>query len=204
LQCKTQINESKELDKVDWSNAYPGLEIHRPKYGIVVHTVPLLDLNFDNKEETIANLEEQNNEIAIVDIAPLRRKDKATRKTQHQSIIVFTNSPSEADLYIRRGFSIASEILPAEGYAPQFTITQCFNCYEYGHRGHQCKRKTNCGKCSSEHKTEESKSTNLICAQCGGIHAAWWYECPKRIQESVRLAEEKYTAGPYFTRPNQQ
>jgi hypothetical protein len=61
-----------------------------------------------------------------------------------QSIVVFTEDPYAADKCIQLGMYINSRRFPAERYAPQLQITQCFNCGDYGHRAAQCKRKEKC------------------------------------------------------------
>jgi hypothetical protein len=80
---KTQ-NGPKHLDKVDWGSTYPALGAHKPKYGIIIYRVPLMDLNF--------NSELTRGELTIVDVEPLHRNAKTT---EHQSIIVFTKDPTK-------------------------------------------------------------------------------------------------------------
>lgn len=147
-QCLRQIT--------DWNNAFKDLAARKPKHGIVVHGVPIAQVTGIEDEDIQKGLieeREQANDMKIHSIKPLRRKsrsDNDSRSPRRFSIIIFTENGHIADKCILPGFYIDSEHHTAEKYAAQLHITQCFNCYEYGHRAAKCKRKTRCGNCSSE------------------------------------------------------
>ena len=151
---------------------------------------------------TIKDLEEANTNqgITITKITPLRRKPRADRTSRNQSIIVFTENPHAADECIKLGFYINSERHKAEKYAPQLHITQCYKCFEYGHRATHCKRKEKCGNCGSEsHPTTECQSLEHHCCGCKGSHQAWFPECPHRTAEGQRLMELRMETSPFYT-----
>jgi len=92
----------------------------------------------------------------------------------NSSVIIFTEDPHAADKCIKLGFFINSLRHKAEKYAPQLHITQCYNCYDYGHHATYCKRKTKCGNCASEeHPTAECQSEEHCSCGCKGPHPAW-------------------------------
>ena len=199
LQCKS-AEEVQLLQKVDWNKAFDGLTIYKPKYGIVIHGVPTEELDITDEEGNIARLQSCNDKICIVKVTPLRRKTSQSKPAAHQSIVVFTEDPHAADQCIKMGFFISYQSYPAERYAPQLRITQCFKCGGYGHRATHCKRKQKCGKCGTEeHNTNICTETRRHCSNCQGDHEAWYYECPARISESHRLAELRISTSPYFT-----
>lgn len=74
---------------------------------------------------------------------------------------------------------------------PHVNVTRCFNCQEFGHISRYCKNPTLCGKCSSEHKTNDCQSEGNKCVNCifakeklhiesdlDVNHCAWSVRCP--------------------------
>src|SRR6266516_3207034 len=202
LQCRTP-EQAEELQNINWGLAFKGLCVYRPKFGIVVHSVPKAELdvtcldNEDSRNLQAAKIHHDNT-LPVTKIAPLHRKN-SERASTHHSLVIFTDNPDAADRCIKYGLYINYRRYRVERYAPHLQITQCFKCYDYGHRALHCKRKVKCGKCGEEHTTKECMSTVQKCAQCGDAHEAWHYECPMRIAESRRLEELKRQASPLFT-----
>lgn len=64
----------------------------------------------------------------------------------------------------------------------QFDLQRCLNCQKYGHRLLQCTAEPQCGKCASQHLTENCTSTKMECVLCGGPHPSAGRECPLRVQ----------------------
>jgi hypothetical protein len=143
---------------------------------------------------------EENNNMPIVDITLLRRRQGTTDKPT-QSITLITHDANAADYCIKRGYFINCSKYRTERYAPHLQITQCYKCHEYGHRAANCKNTQRCGKCSEdEHTTEDcDPSTKLKCIHCKKEHAAWHHDCPTRQAESQRLNEIKRSLPPFFT-----
>jgi hypothetical protein len=194
-QCLRQI--------IDWSKAFKDLAVHKPKHGIVVHGVHTAQVtgieDTEIQKSTIQEWEESNG-MKIDSIKKLRRKPRSDKPPLNCSIVVFTEDPYAADKCILSGFYIDSLHHKAEKYAPQLHITQCFNCFEYGHRASNCKRKKKCGKCTSEdHSTSECSSVEPHCCGCKGSHTAWAQHCPLRNAEGRRLMDLRMETSPFFT-----
>jgi hypothetical protein len=78
---------------IDWNQAYTGMKLYKPKYGIVVHgpwamgyRVPMDAINLNaNYHEMKKEWERQNtnNEIKITSITPLRKAREQYRPTTH-------------------------------------------------------------------------------------------------------------------------
>jgi hypothetical protein len=106
---------------INWENGLEGLQAQQPKYGIVIHAVHKDHFNvlMDTNKPTLELIEKENT-LPIVNIAPLRRKDK--KISEYQSIVIFTTDPYAADHCIRQGIYIDYCSYPAERYAPQFQV----------------------------------------------------------------------------------
>src|SRR5271167_2448788 len=203
LQCQSP-EEADQLHKINWNVAFEGLRIHKPNYGITVHGVPKTDINFNDEtdlKEIIRKLEKANASrgIPINKIAPLRRKPRTDDKpSKNHSIVVFTEDLHAANTCIRMGFYINHQRYLAEKYAPQFHLTQCYKCFDYGHRASHCKRKQKGGKCGENHPNIDScQSTEARCTSCNGNHHPWSIECPERRAESRRLRALRLQMNPF-------
>jgi len=186
---------------IDWDTAYPGLKIHKPQYGIVVHGVPIEAINLnENHDETICEWESINNEkkIKISRITTLRRQEKH-KPTAHRSLIIFTENQEAANNCIELGFVINHYRHRVDKYAPHLHIKQCYNCYAFGHIASQCKKKGKCGKCGEEgHRIAECKTDQTRCTNCKEAHEAWNITCPARNEEGRRLKQLRIEAPPQF------
>jgi hypothetical protein len=187
--------------EVNWEEAYPGLAIHKPKYGVVIHGVPTGAIDMDGDyHETIKEWEAENagRKIKIVKVSPLRRKEKH-KLTAHQSIVIFTEDPSAADQCIRLGFFIDNQRLKVEKYAPHLHINQCYKCHGYGHRSIHCKKKDRCGRCGQEgYIAINCNAEKPCCANCNEPHEAWNIICPRRMEEGNKLHQMRLKAPPFF------
>jgi hypothetical protein len=56
------VLKKREHREIDWSTAYPGIEVRRPKFGIVLHGVPIetIDPRHDNMGEHARHIESEN------------------------------------------------------------------------------------------------------------------------------------------------
>lgn len=50
----------------------------------------------------------------------------------------------------------------------KFDVTRCFNCQQYGHKGHKCASQPVCSRCAQNHKTSECKKHLSVfsCINC--------------------------------------
>ena len=191
---------------MDWNTAFEGLAVHIPKYGIVVHEVSTADLahTFENEEVMTATIKEwevANPGLIIAKITRLRRKPQETANGElsRRQSVVFTEDPNAGDKCIRFGFFINSLHHKTARYAPQYFLTQCYKCFQYGHRATYCKHKEKCGNCGAEnHRTNDCKSAEHTCCRCKGNHQAWSLECPDRAAEQARLEQLRKDTSPFF------
>jgi len=177
---------------IDWNTAYDGLDIHKPKYGIVIPGVPMEAINYaSDYTATIRKWEEQNG-FKICSSAPLKRHPKH-KPAARRSLIIFTYDRDAANRCLSQGFFIDNlRYNKLEKYAPHLYICQCFKCHRYGHRASDCKLKVTCGHCAHEgHAAETCPNLEDLpkCVNCNGEHAAWHRECSTRTKEATRLTE---------------
>ena len=186
IHCNSE-EEANQLKNIDWNHAFEGITVHKPKYSIVIHRVPKTDIDFSTpRSEIIQQLEANNPDTNIIDVAPLLRKPNA-ESTSH-SVVIHTDNAETANQWITHGFYANYCRYVANRYIPQLQVTQCYNCHQYGHRAKDCKDDAKCGKCGkTEHTTKECDSTTRKCSQCNGNHEAWHHHCPARISEAQRL-----------------
>ena len=73
-----------------------------------------------------------------------------------------------------RVFGVKRRVFP---YIP--SVRRCDKCMHYGHLLDSCKGKPRCGKCSSNHMSNECDSDDILCCNCGGNHPATSKKCPE-------------------------
>src|SRR5579859_1036282 len=156
------------------------------------------DINLSTaRSEIIQQLETNNPDTNIIDVASLLRKSNA-ESTSH-SIVIHTNNPETANQWITHRFYANYCRYTAKRYTPQLQLTRCYNCYKYGHRAKDCNGKSRCGKCGkTEHTTKECESTAHKCSQCNKEHEAWHHHCPARIAEAQRLKTLRSNTPPIY------
>src|SRR5208282_2906463 len=75
VRCETE--QAGQLRAIDWSEAFEGIKTHEPNYGIVIHGIPIDELDLDDPK-TIKLLEATNgfSSRIISKITFLRCNDK--------------------------------------------------------------------------------------------------------------------------------
>jgi uncharacterized protein YoxC len=198
IQCQTE-EQVKQLHTIDWNGAFEGMRIHEPKHGIVIRGTPI-ELDLDN-EETIKEIESNNGftKGTILKITPLRRKNNEPTNQNHRAIIIYLSNPQTANSCIENGCYIDYLHYRAQRFNPQLQVTQCYNCYGYGHLAENCKQNPRCGKCAETHKTNECNNTTVQCVNCKGQHEARCKACLAWIAENDRLKEYREHRCDRFT-----
>jgi hypothetical protein len=204
MQFKTQDDARRAREgKIDWSLAYKGVRVYKPKYGIVVNRVPanaVVDLDGDY-QDTAKAWSEQNKDVDIVKITRLRRRPRAMQESpKHQSLVVFTEDKEAANHCIKFGFFIDHCKYRTERYVPHLHVNQCFRCYGFGHRAATCKHEEKCGRCGDVTHTADKcgRAQDPSCVNCKGSHEAWHARCPKREEEQARLEVLKAQTPPFY------
>jgi hypothetical protein len=213
LRIRVANKEGAKLIKeapINWEDAYTGMKIYKPRYGIVIHGVPTRAINLEpgydetiEYKETIEEWQKENanrNNVTIAGIKPLRRATSTEhpRLRRHQSIIVFTEDAEAADRCIVNHFLIDRQSFEREKYAPHLRVIQCRKCHGFGHMAAKCDKNEQCGKCSHNHATAECTSNERKCINCKANHEAWHFECPARATAGEKAQDEREKESPFF------
>jgi hypothetical protein len=189
--CCTSEKEAEELRNQDWTKTFEGAEVLKDLYGIIIHGVAKNDIDPEKHtpEDMKTRLEEANHSnIKIIKMIPLRRKARNPKAPTH-SIVIFMESPTEANDCISYGIKIGYRHYPTEKYVPCCQIRQCFKCQGYGHKAKDCTRTTRCGKCAQEHDTRACTNETKECALCKDAHYAFDYEKCSVGKRRIELME---------------
>src|SRR5437762_2757589 len=114
IRCQNERDATK-LRQLNWKEILGGVTVMRTEYGIVIHGVPKRFM--ENIEEFTANFEDANN-IKIKRIT-LLTKNARNPDAPTQSIVIFTESPEEANKCIDDIVIIERRLFSAERYNPQ-------------------------------------------------------------------------------------
>jgi hypothetical protein len=193
IRCHTE-NDAKQIKELNWNEILEGATVMNTEYGIVVHGVSKRLMA--NIEEFITNMERANH-IKVRRVTLLRRNAR-NPDAPTQSIVIFMESPEDANKCIDNAVIIEKRIYGAQRYTPQCQIKQCFNCQAYGHKADTCIKKAICGKCAQEHETRKCASEEMKCANCKNAHLAWSHQCPKRKEISQNMETRRAEIPPSF------
>jgi hypothetical protein len=198
--CET-AEQAACLRQIDWTEAFEGLVVRQPKFGIVFHGVSIDEVNphTDDLHEIANEIGERNN-IKVIQLRTLRAPSKLDPMAQHNSFVILTHNQEAADNCMRKGIYLNCRLYNSEKYTPQYQLMQCYKCQRFGHKAGHCRGRERCGRCSKEdHIAKDCQSNTPRCVNCGDDHPAWYPDCPRRREESERLDDLKFkTKRAYF------
>lgn len=124
-----------------------------------------------NKDELINIIAEQNawliEKTGSIDQLKEDMREKfryGGRGRDQLASVVFEVNPKLRKELISRDIKVGWFSTRAEDY---FSLTQCYKCYEYGHRSANCKQAhQSCGKCGGEHAFKSCEATVTCCIVC--------------------------------------
>jgi hypothetical protein len=185
--------EAQRLREIDWSKAFPGLKVRQPRFGIVIHGIPIEEINpcTDNLDDIAVEIGSRN-DLKIAKLRTLRAPSKRDPAARSNSFVILTHDADAADKCLKKGIFLNCRLFNTEKYTPQYQLTQCYKCQRYGHKAGYCRGKEKCGRCGDNHTTKDCETNVHKCANCGDDHPAWHPDCPRRREESKRLDELKF------------
>ena len=188
--------ESAEVKKTlhentEWITAIAAsATVQRRTYAVRASGVKMAHIDATNQNQTIQYLQAANAQLhsglKITRIAWSFRAIK--EKKTYSSLHVEVETPAMANRLITEGFLVDHEIKNCEKFVKSCKLTQCFNCYKYGHIGKRCRNPTACGLCAGGHSTNEcnpetiGKHKRCACCEERG-HVAWAPTCKLRLLE---------------------
>lgn len=133
----------------------------------------LKNIDLDLSEEDISQFLESD--IPIIGIKRLqRRKYESDVFEDSESIRLCFKGPELPSYVYTYGTKVK-----VEPYV--FSVTQCSNCWRFGHNHKTCSNKIACPKCGKSHPNCET--TTFKCVNCSGQHMSLAKVCPVYLQE---------------------
>ena len=111
------------------------------------------------------------------------------------AIVVEFTDPRHANTVIDKETIWDSILLNTVLYNRAACIRRCYNCQQYSHIEIICSNPVFCGYCAGGHKTRgcpqrtEPGDQVRKCANCGGLHAAWYKKYEKYKAEVAKIME---------------
>lgn len=204
--------EAKEKleEEEKWTNCF-GTSAHllRRTYAVYVHGVKVNQINTDLQKESIGKIIKENEKWHKgLKIEKVTWPTKVLQnKKNFSSLLIETTSPHTANQIINDGLIINYEVKHCEMFDKNCKITQCYNCYRYGHIATRCRHPTRCGHCAKGHRSgtcPEKENLNVRqCAACGNKgHPAWSQSCRIRIEEQDRTRTARDIRPALFPTPS--
>ena len=94
---------------------------------------------------------------------------------------MYLNDYYTADKYILNVCCVNYLHYSAERFVPQFQITRCFNCCEYGKPQTKPQMQAMCGKHYTKECNSATAQQHKKCINCKGPREAWRHEWPCRV-----------------------
>ena len=178
--------------------------VKRAEYTIIAHGVKVALIKTDQQKDSIEEIYKNNPRwVGKVDILRVGWSRKTIREgRKFAPLHIGVAEPTQANWAIDEGFVSENSYHDCEVFVGDVHITQCFNCYKYGHIAAHCKETQRCGFCAAGgHKTKDCPKENdkagHRCTNCPGgkKHVAWSRDCRARIEQYQKAKEA------YLTRP---
>jgi hypothetical protein len=194
-----------ELESNDnWTKAaFPSAQVLRRTYQAMIHGVCKRSTKLDTPQEvqaTVQRLNEDNKRLhpgSVILAAKwptnANRPAKDGREKAYSSLLVEYGTPDELNQVVQKGFIEGCKPLQGERWEKGLSLTQCFNCYGYGHWVRNCPNSTKCGHCAGPHDTrfhDATRKWEVKCAVCGGKHTAWDLKCLRRQKEKQKVLQK--------------
>jgi hypothetical protein len=181
-----------------------GARVKRREFVVLAHGIRVAQVQ--ESAQAVKDIYRQNpklqGSVEVLRVAWAKKLLRAGRKTGPLHISVA--EPEQANTLIQSGLVWDYQLHDCEPFTGECQVTQCFNCYQYGHVARMCRDTPRCGFCAAlGHATNDCLSkedrTKHRCVPCGTTtakHSSWDQSCPIRTKqvESAKLA--------YSTRPS--
>src|SRR5438045_3421016 len=177
-----------------------GARVKRREFAVLAHGIRVSQAQ--NQKQTIADIYKQNprftGTVEILRTAFSRKLLRSGRKIG--PLIISVAEPEQANCLIDAGLIFGYELHNCEPYEGNCVVTQCFNCYNYGHEAGKCRNTGRCGFCGAPgHATNECIGKDdpgtYRCVPCRGKHQSWSRDCSVR-KKQVEAAQAAYNQRP--------
>ncbi|KAF9419250.1 hypothetical protein HW555_004177 [Spodoptera exigua] len=170
-ECAGKLLDCQEFQTKGWK-IYSAMDVNI-SYGII------RDVDLELSDEEALKAIKCPNDIEIISLKRLQRRDGDTWVPSEVAKVGFKGSYLPSYIYV--------DCLRAKVEPYVFPVTQCSNCWKFGHVKIRCSsKKIVCPKCTGEH--DNCEVTTFTCVNCRGDHMALNRSCPvyareKRVRE---------------------
>ena len=177
-------------------------EIVISTYGVVIHGIPIKSVQLEQQEVMINRWKDGNqNILGNCDIRSLGWLTKPCEGKAVTSLVMEFGNREDANRAIHAG-SLSWGFDPKQTvrYDRECRIHQCFKCYQYGHKGPQCRNSERCGICAGkDHRASDCPNAQeKKCAVCNAPHYAWSPACEYRQKEKARVKKAREDSAKYW------
>jgi len=145
------------LKDTKWLETFgDGARIKRREFAVIAHRIWVSQIQ--NQDQAIQEIFRQNPKLqGSVDIVQVAFSKKTLRSGRTTGpLIISVTEPEQANRLIDAGLIWQYELHNCEPFEGDCVITQCFQCYKYGHVGYRCHNLQRCGFCAAlGHATNE-------------------------------------------------
>ncbi|SCV61221.1 uncharacterized protein FFFS_15790 [Fusarium fujikuroi] len=131
----------------------------------------------------------KENEVTIAKMHWLSNKENG--KMYGSMVIYLTKAGDARRLLEERYFHLAGESASTNVFERRQGPTQCFNCWETGHKAFACNKAQRCGKCAETgHRHHDCQTVEPKCVLRGGPHESLSRNCRLNVRkrEVVQLS----------------
>lgn len=165
-ECVGKLLECKDFQTKEWK-VYSAMDVNI-SYGII------RDVDLELSEEEVSDAIKCPNDIQILSVKRLQRRDENSWMPSEVVKVGFRGS------YLPSFINV--DCLRAKVEPFVFPVTQCSNCWKFGHVKMRCSsKKIVCPKCTEDHNNCEV--TTFKCVNCKGDHMALNRSCPVYTRE---------------------
>ena len=138
---------------------------------------------------------------AVLGPAAVALKTTGRPETPTTAVLVQLTEIEAANKLIDDGFLFDHQLFYTERYADR-RPTQCFRCFQFGHRARVCRLPQRCGNCPALRHAPGTTCPGSKCLGCKGSHPAWDRRCPAWILQAEQAAAACIDRPRRFDPPN--
>ena len=209
IRFHTESLEAKKIlqEKTDWTRMMAAsAAVNTRTFTVRANRIRVENIKVANQSTAIAYLQAANArlhpDLKIIKVAWSVKviREKKAYSTLHMEVA----TAEMANRLISEGLIEDHELKDCERFTRGCTMTQCFNCKKYGHRGKTCRNPAACGHCTGGYQSKECnlETTGQYrrCAVCGEKgHEAWSTACKIRKAQKGKTEIAVQNRAPLYT-----
>jgi hypothetical protein len=162
------------LANQSWLSVFgKGARVKKREFAVVAHGIRVNQVQGNAIEEIYKQNPRLRGSVEILRVAFSKKLLRSSRTTG--PLVISVAEPEQANRLIDTGLVWHYELHDCEPFNRDCIVTQCFNCYQYGHVARVCQNIQRCGCCSAPgHVTNDclgiEDQSKHRCVNCRGAH----------------------------------